>query len=191
MTPGSFRLFVAATPPRGHLEWVRERTLELESRWPEARWAPAENQHVTLKFLGATPPEAVDEIAAACRRAAAAVAPAEVGLGGLGAFPSARRARILWLGLSDPAGVLTALASQLEAALETLGFPPEERSFSPHLTLARFRAPANLAPLPDLAGDPPDPFLLTAFGLWRSHLSPKGARYEPLEEFGLGAADAR
>lgn len=191
MTAASIRLFIAATPPREHLEWVHDETRHLETRWPGARWTPVDNQHVTLKFLGATAPGSVDDVATVCGGVAEGVAPAPIGLGGLGAFPSPRRARVVWLGLSDPAGVLTTLASRLESVLETLGFPSEKRRFSPHLTLARLRDPANLEPLPDLRGEPPGPFLLSTFALWRSHLSPQGARYEVLEEFRLGSANAR
>lgn len=186
MTPGSIRLFVAATPPREHLEWVQEQIAGLEARWPAARWIPRENQHVTLKFLGATAPELIADVTGACRLAASRVGPARIGLGKLGAFPSPRRARVLWLGLHDPAVALVALAAALEAALEPIGFAPEKRSFSPHLTLARFRNPEKLGSLPALEGVPPAPFALSGFGLWRSHLSSRGARYEAVEHFHLG-----
>lgn len=189
MSPDSIRLFVAATPPREHLEWARARTQELHARWPAARWTPVANQHVTVKFLGATPTARLDDVVSACRGAAGGVAPGPIGLEGLGAFPSVRRAKVLWLGLADPDGVLGALARALDPALEPLGFAPERRPFSPHLTVARFRAPEDLRPLPALEDDPPEPVVLAEVALWRSHLSPKGARYEALERLPLGRGD--
>lgn len=186
MSADALRLFAAAAVPREHLQWVAERTQQLRTLWPEARWAPIENQHVTLRFLGSTRLELLGDVRRVCRDAAASVDPTDVELGGLGVFPSVRRARVLWVGVADPAGALTRLAGSLEAGLEPLGFAPEKRSFSPHLTLARFKRPRRLDALPALV-EPPGPFLLDSFGLWRSHLSPRGARYELLDSFPLTA----
>ena len=179
------RLFVAASVPELHRAWVAGRVSDLAERWPEVRWVPSENQHVTLKFLGSTPLDRLEQVTSACKGVAARHRQSTVGLTHLGVFPSLQRARVLWVGLADPAGLLAALAGALDGHLAPLGFEPEKRAFSPHLTIARFRQPTKVASLPPL-GDPPGPFPLRGFDLWRSHLSPKGARYERLQSFGLG-----
>jgi RNA 2',3'-cyclic 3'-phosphodiesterase len=182
----TLRLFFAAGVPFQLLESVQERLTDVKSALPQARWTAPANQHLTCKFLGATPEDRLQEIA----RTGAAVARegrgAAVALSKLGAFPSARRARVLWLGVDDPAGVLTGLAEGLDLALEPLGFAAEARAFTPHLTLARFKSPVKLSSecALDTGGLPP--FEVSELVLWRSHLSPKGARYERLETLPLG-----
>ena len=182
---GKLRLFLAASVPELHRGWVAEQISELSGRWPEARWIPSDNQHVTLKFLGSTPADRLANVVTACKRVAACHRPGSLSLAGLGVFPSPRRARVLWIGLDDPVGLLAALAADLDEALAPLGFEPEQRTFSPHLTIARFRTPTRVGELPSLAPSP-GPFPLLELGLCRSHLSPKGARYERLEALGLG-----
>ncbi|HET7481628.1 MAG TPA: RNA 2',3'-cyclic phosphodiesterase [Actinomycetota bacterium] len=182
------RLFVAAEVPHGHRDEVAARIEELKQRFSGARWTTPDNQHVTLKFLGSTPRELVPEIHDACRSVARDHEPATLALSDVGSFPSARRSRVLWLGLDDPKGLLAGLASDLDRALAPLGFATEERGFTPHLTLCRFKVPVKL---PD--GPPPldvadlAPFEVSELVLFRSYLSPKGARYEALERFGLGS----
>lgn len=180
------RLFVAAGVPPRELAWLADQTVSLRERWPEARWAPIDNQHVTLKFLGSTLLGALDEVVAACAAVAASAEPSEIALSGLGVFPTPRRARVLWAGFDDPRRTLAGLAAGLDDRLGPLGFVAEKRSFTPHLTLARFRAPTRVEDLPPLP--PARPFHLGAFGLWRSHLSPRGARYEQLQSFAFGDA---
>lgn len=184
MTSPNLRLFVAVPVPREQLEWVATATEQLRSSWPQARWVPIENQHVTLKFLGSVAAVVLEDVVVACRGVAGGVAPTSIRLASLGAFPNQRRARVLWAGLEDPGETLTRLTRGLDVALQPLGIEAEKRAFSPHLTLARFKVPQPLGGLPDL-GATPDPFRLEAFCLWRSHLSPKGARYELVEAFGL------
>ncbi|MDP9066820.1 MAG: RNA 2',3'-cyclic phosphodiesterase [Actinomycetota bacterium] len=184
MTSSNLRLFLAAPVPEEQLAWVEEQVEPLRALWPGARWTPRPNQHVTLKFLGSTAPELLDELTAACAEVAAAHSPAALVLSGLGAFPSSRRARVLWVGIEDPAAVLGSLAGALDSALGPLGFASETRRFTAHLTLARFKTPQRLDPLPSVAPAPGE-FTLSAFDLWRSHLSPRGATYERLERFRL------
>lgn len=182
------RLFVAASAPAQQLTWLQQQVLPLHERWPRARWIPLENQHVTLKFLGSTPAPLLGAVREACRSVAATARPTDLRFDGLGVFPGPRKARVLWAGLEDPAGMLVKVAEGLDEALSDLGFEPEKRRFTPHLTLARFRVPVPAGDLPDLADDP-GAFRLGSMGLWRSHLSPRGARYEQLREFAFGHAE--
>ena len=183
------RLFVAASLPADQLEWLEDRGGGLKRTWPQARWTVSANRHLTLKFLGATDAGLLRSIEAACGDAATEREPAEVRLDGLGIFPSPRRARVLWVGLDDPSGLLPSLAGALDRMLAPLGYASEKRRFSPHVTLARFREPVAVGPLPALP-DPPPAFELGSIGLWRSRLSPKGATYELIRDFALGSSGA-
>jgi len=161
------------------------------------RWVAPEQFHYTLKFLGETPPEKVPAITEAARSIAGQHAPLLLTLAGLGAFPNARRPQVLWVGAADGLPLLTRLAESLEKELAEQGFPPENRPFNPHLTLARIKTPAGekaaaqaLAALPD-AQKMVDGFGVIPVGnfvLMRSELRPTGAVYTVLETFTLTAA---
>jgi RNA 2',3'-cyclic 3'-phosphodiesterase len=184
------RLFVAVDVPAQHLQFLADKTAPLREKWP-GRWAPIENQHITLKFLGWVDAAALDRAASICADAAADRSPVSLTLTGLGSFPSRRRMRVLWVGLNDPKGVLVDLAEALERGFESLGFEPEKRDFTPHLTLARFKMPIRLdEQLPDISVTELPEFDVAALRLYRSHLSPRGARYEVVREFPLGRNDA-
>ncbi len=183
------RLFVATEVPREQLEVVDRALAPLRAQLAGARWTPVENQHVTCKFLGSTPASLLADVLEACRSVARAVGPASVRLDGIGGFPSTRRVRVLWVGLDDPAHVLTRIADELDSAFEPLGFAREQRAFTPHLTLARFKVPARFDELPRLR-ELFDPFEVRTLTLFRSRLSPKGARYEVVEECALHGEQA-
>lgn len=186
MSSDQLRLFLAVDVPEDQLAALAARTESLRQRSDGARWTPVESQHVTLKFLGSTPEERVSPLLEAMRAMSARHAPFELRLSELGTFPERGRARVLWAGFDDPAP-LRALAGDLDAALVPLGHEPEGRPFSAHLTLARFKVPASVRGLVDVNLGGIDPFTVSEVGLWRSRLSPGGARYERLGGALLGA----
>jgi 2'-5' RNA ligase len=142
------------------------------------RWLAPEALHFTLQFLGAVEPGRVAALRDVMSEVAGKQAPFEMQLGAAGTFGSARRARLLWLGLARGGEAMTMLAASLHAALSALGFPAEERAFVPHLTVARTREPLDLrATLSAFAGSTP-PMRVEHVVLMRSHLSQAGARYE-------------
>ena len=186
MQPERIRLFVAVSIPRTHLEHVDKEISAFKEKVTNARWTAIENQHVTLKFLGPTPADRLPDVKQVCSMVASGRTRATVRLSGIGAFPSRTRVRVLWVGLDDPESVMTNLAGDLNKALEPLGYAAEARAFTPHLTLARFRIPVPLkGGLPEVDVSGLDPFPIEEMHLFRSHLSPKGARYEILESFPL------
>ena len=132
------RTFVAIFPP---LE-VREKLLRAAGRLRiegEVRWAKPENVHLTLKFLGEVPEESLDNIGGALRKVAERHEDFEIETDGFGAFPSARKARVLWAGVGEGAARLRDLAGDVENALELPGFEKEGRPYAPHITLGRAR----------------------------------------------------
>jgi RNA 2',3'-cyclic 3'-phosphodiesterase len=178
------RLFVAVPVPQDHLVAVDAAVAPLKDKISGARWAPIANQHVTLKFLGATPSDRLPAVEDVITSVARSHAPREVTLEGIGAFPREHRARVIWAGIDDPAGLLGSLAAGLAAGFEPLGYRTEKRAFTPHLTLARLRVPKTVD-LGTLEVDLP-PFVVDHLRLYRSRLHPKGATYEVIRRFELG-----
>lgn len=185
----SLRLFVAVDLPE-EVAAALERAVQ---PWREllgtGRWVPRENWHLTVKFLGRTWPRLMSFVKMACRDVGGSMDPFDVTLSGLGVFPGPGRARVLWAGLDDPAGSLAEIAAQLDAGLSS-EFAPEKRAFTPHLTVARFNPPIPMREHAEsLAatsiGAPS--FVVDRLVMYRSHLSPRGARYEALEHFPLSS----
>lgn len=183
--PGAkpLRLFVAFDVPEPVLDAVAAAEAALRERHPRARWVPRQNRHVTLKFLGSTWPRLVEWLHDAIRAASETADPVRTRVVGLGAFPSPRRARVLWAGLDDPDGSLVRLAAALDDSLAR-EFAPEKRAFTPHLTLARFEPPVTVEELD--AGRVGDPFVVDRIVLYRSHLRRPAPVYEVVETFPLG-----
>lgn len=145
---------------------------------------PVENLHLTFRFVGDIDPVSFDRLLAALAESTLP-APFRIRLGGLGAFPKARKASVLWLDASDPAGGLDQAHSAVEESCETAGLGREERPFRPHVTLSRIRPPVDVRSLIDSTpalglSSPVDELVVL-----RSHLGGAGTRYEPVERFPL------
>jgi 2'-5' RNA ligase len=166
---------------------------------PEARWVKPESLHVTLKFLGEQSDTQLDQINAALETLRASAL--EIRFRGHGFFPTAKSARVLWIGM-DASTQLAALATGVDEKMGGLGIPKEDRAFSPHLTLARGAGASGsprgrkedgpnrvfhhlqdkLAALPALEFGT---MTARAFFLFQSQLSPKGSKYTKLARFEL------
>ncbi len=155
------------------------------------RWVSAGNIHLTLKFLGDTPLDKIEPLKRSIESEAARHAAFELQVGGLGAFPNPRRPRVIWVGVKAPEE-LADLVNGVEKATGPLGFPTEERPFSPHLTLGRVSQHATNEEVGALAE------LLTKthmeslgisrvdkIHLFRSDLRPTGAVYTSLFQANL------
>ena len=155
------------------------------------RWAPAENLHLTLKFLGDVEEAQVVAIRSALREALAGTAGFGVTARGLGVFPNARRPRVLWIGLAAPE--LAQVAGRVDRALEPLGVERAATRFRPHATIGRWRRPEPGAvrlgeELTRWRDREFGEFRMDAVTLFQSTLRPAGATYSPLEVFRLEAA---
>jgi 2'-5' RNA ligase len=152
-------------------------------------WVARDNLHLTLKFLGGVEADRLERIATALAAAAAVSQPFDLEIRELGAFPTPERARVVWAGVGAGAEAAAALVSRIDAALGPLGFPPEARAFSAHVTLGRVR---TSRPSPVLAETLRAGVLgrqrVTAASLMRSDLSPRGARYTELARLPLDGA---
>ena len=179
------RLFVAVDLPDAIKAIAAQAKTILESRVSGVRWVEPNNVHLTLKFLGNCPDEQIDQIKNALDEAVAPLSSFACVSGGLGAFPSLRRARVLWLGI-EAKPELAELSKAVEGSLEGLGFQAEKRAFSPHITLARLKSPRPVdLSVAESTINTKHGFAVGAVTLFASHLSPKGPTYEGLADVKL------
>ena len=167
----SLRLFVAVDLPGGVKEGIRG----LQDGLPGARWTPVDQLHLTLRFIGATGRsqfERIKEVLAAVR-----CPPFPLKVRGVGRFPPGGFPRILWVGVAE-AETLAPLHREVERALDGAGLEPDDRRFSPHITVARIKEPhraAVVAWLERHGGFVAPPFPVHEFHLYSSVLSAAGA----------------
>ena len=153
----------------------------------ELSWTKPEHMHLTLAFLGEQPPEALERMYAAAEPCGG-LKPFEATLAGAGAFPNARRARVLWLGITEGASQLIELATRLCSGLQAAAFELETRPFRPHLTVARVKRGNERDAERALRAVAPGEVARFHVGrllLMKSELSPKGARHEEVRAFPL------
>lgn len=165
------RLFVAIDLP----EKVKEEVAGLAGSLPGGRWVPMEQLHLTLRFIGEVDEAQFQEIKSALTLVEGRAFP--LALKGVGHFPSGKHPRVLWIGL-EANELLPELYQRVESALAAAGISPEERRFSPHITIARLKeTPATAVAAfeerhaPFQAG----PFPVAEFHLYSSALTREGA----------------
>jgi 2'-5' RNA ligase len=191
------RAFVAIELPDSLIQVVLDliETLQDLPGSRQLRWVKPQALHLTLVFLGDVDFEIVPDISVALRTCALNQASFEIALAQPGAFPSWERARILHLGVADPSHQVSELQRSISKALEPLGFKPEKRRFTPHITLARVRNKADRDELATFAERAQQGRLtgdfsweVVDFHLVRSELLPEGPKYSLLQSFKFGAS---
>ncbi len=176
------RTFIALELSDGLKEGILALTDELRGRGVRASWARRATLHLTLKFLGDVEESELSEVVGAVARASSRVSSFVFETRSLGAFPSARRPKVLWLGI-EPVDELFALHEAVESELAELGFPREKRRFHPHVTLARIRDPRaeSVQETLDELVAPKERVEVLEVRVMRSTLSPGGAIHELVE----------
>jgi 2'-5' RNA ligase len=164
---------------------------ELKPRLPSARFVAGSNLHFTLRFLGEADPGRVHALAGALRAALSVIPAFTLQIKGCGAFPSARRPRILWLSVENPPRSLFEAQRAVERVVRDAGFSPEERPFEPHLTIARFRGAARSleSVLASVRDRELGPNAIDEVVVYESRLSPRGSTYVPLHRLPLALSD--
>ena len=157
----------------------------------QATWVRESALHVTLKFLGEIPPQQVESIVSCMEEASRACPTFSLTLGGIGVFPPRTQPRVLWVGVQEGSQRLVQCQEALEASLTRAGFDPEERPFSPHLTLARVKRVERRddfdACLRSHSDDTFGRLAVTHLALLESQLHPSGARYAILASVPLAS----
>lgn len=186
------RLFVSIPLSRDVRRALSDVQSQLRRRLGEGpRWVRPDGSHLTIKFLGNTPHDKVEQVKEAISSTCRDRSPFAVSTAQLGSFGSPRRPTVIWLGLNGDMAPLRDLHKQLEDRLEELGWTKENRRFSPHLTLARMpqRISGGLSSrLPAAISEVRMPLVslrVTHINLMRSVLQPDGARYTDIATFPL------
>jgi len=183
------RVFMAMALPTALQHTLAEIQAVLQPIQFPWRWVTPEQIHLTLKFLGNVPAEQVAMMAQAMTHATQEQPALPLRAQSLGCFPHPSRPRVLWVGLVDPSQALAHLHARLTAAFIPVGFPPEDRPWHPHLTLARAQHRGPCKPLVPILqayhnrqfGE----FLFTQLHLFQSQLERGGARYSILHSVTL------
>ena len=192
--PEQIRSFIAIELPeeaRKGLARLRRELERDEQRF--VKWVDPGGIHLTLKFLGNIPSKRVTEITEAMRKAVQGLSPFLLEISGLGAFPSLKQPRVVWVGVGGELDKLSTLQQNIDCALAALGFAREERPFVPHLTVARVREGASASErgrFGEIVGSAVFEgryrVEVEAIKLMRSQLTPAGAIYTCLSLIGLG-----
>ena len=184
------RSFIAIEVPRGLKSRLEEVQRELRRTEADVKWVRPEAIHLTLKFLGSIRQEDVGKISGAVAPVIAGWTPFEIRIQGMGGFPNLRNPRVVWVGVDRGKESLVSLQQEIERKMAELSFPPENRSFSPHLTLGRVRSSRGRAHLTQAVESRKGLELGIFQGreviLFRSELKPSGAVYTKLKEFPMG-----
>ena len=160
---------------------------DLKRTEADCKWVRPEGIHLTLKFLGEVSSALLEKIGAAVEPAVAVRPSFAMRIRGLGTFPSGRNPRVIWAGIDQGADDLCELQKAVEEKTAELGFPPEGRPFSPHLTLGRLRSPRGRDALLRTLTEKKDleigVFQAATVILFKSELKPSGAVYTKLRIF--------
>jgi 2'-5' RNA ligase len=185
------RLFLAVFPPAEVQRAAFGLIEALRRPGDGVSWVKPENLHYTLRFLGEVGDDGAQRAAEAATEAAAKSREFPAALGGLGAFPDPRRARVIWVGMSEGDEALVALAGELDRALAKRGFGAPDKPFSAHLTLGRVRESRRdwtAALAEPVAADPAVRFTVDRIGVVESQLSPRGSIYTVRSEVAMVVA---
>ena len=157
----------------------------------KVRWARPEQIHLTLRFFGNVPDNALTELVSVFGKVVAKHPPMNLSLGGVGAFPSPKRARVMWAGLTGDIEQLAALQSEINEATARFGQAPEDRPFHPHLTIGRTRERSHVSRLAETTGSvriAEAAWKADSVHLMQSTLSSGGPKYECLAKLVLSPA---
>ena len=162
------------------------------SKQPWVKWVDSNSIHLTLKFLGNIATDRISQITWAMEEAAQGISPFHLEVSDLGVFPNLRRVQVVWVGISGEMDKLSQLQQHLESNLARLGFAPESRPFTPHLTLARLRDRASLDErqrfgqlIASTRFEAAYTIIVEAISLMRSQLTREGAIYSRISSVKL------
>ncbi len=178
----SIRTFLAIQIPDRILMAIKEEQETWKALGPGPRWVKPQLMHITLKFLGEISQSKVQEVIQVTQECVKGYKGFSLSLENKGVFPNFRRPRVFWIGVAGQIIPLATLHKELDNRLSVLGFPPEEREFRPHLTVARIKGPLRQGILTGFLSQELrlGSFEVSEVVVFKSVLSPKGPSYVPL-----------
>lgn len=188
MNAETFRLFIAVELNPAVQEAIGLIQDQLKKSGADVKWVRFKDIHLTLKFLGDTPVDKIDAIAAVLQEATSLVKSFTMEIKELGAFPKISSPRVIWLGLEAGKDQAKQIATTLEEKLEPLGIKREEREFAAHVTIGRTRSSQNSFALSKVMKEfkpAPSTQEVDHIALIKSTLTPQGPVYEVLRRADL------
>ncbi len=183
------RLFIAIELSKQQKEEVLKLQQKLKGFLEGVSWVKPEGMHLTLKFLGDTEPDLIDNIKKAMDNSVVSVNQFKLAIGYSGVFPSVHKARVMWIGVREGETALKHLAQNLDINLSSYGFKPEKRSYKPHLTIGRIRRPIPVHLIKRFIEQENSFYTSSSIAeeivLFESQLTPKGSIYTVLYKNGL------
>jgi 2'-5' RNA ligase len=190
----SLRTFIAVELPHSVQSAIAAEQARVQAHLRQAgapdglRWTAPGNIHLTLRFLGETTPAQSAALIQALGQVAPKWPTLRLAVGKLGCFPTLRAPRVVWLGVNGDLGQLAKMQTEVESLVQAVGFPAEERAFSPHLTVARARREASRPNLQQTgqalasyrAAESLARFAVDHLVYFQSELRPGGSVYTPL-----------
>lgn len=177
------RLFAGIPLPEQIREAIDRVIRDWKAEVSGIKYVERENLHITLKFIG----EVEEQKAERIKELLGMVSfnPIEVELEGVGAFPSADRPRVVWIGVKKGFNEIAALSRQIDELLAWEGIPQEMKAFHPHVTIGRVRrySPAIKSKMEKYAGRSFGSFTVDRFVLYKSTLTPRGPIYDRLQTY--------
>jgi 2'-5' RNA ligase len=175
-------------------EVIRERVAEVQEQLratqAKVKWVEPANFHFTLRFIGEVPDQEVEEFAKVAEGTWGSRTPQDVLVRGVGVFTQLRRPRVIWVGVHQGGELISQLHEELSARLAHTYGGPEEKSFTPHLTIGRVKALRPDNRLTDAISEMSDVevgvFRPDRFVLYQSRLARSGASYRVLRTYGAG-----
>ena len=186
------RTFIAIELPELIKTILGEIQKELRKTGAHISWTKPANIHLTLKFLGDLDEKRVELLLQTTCQSVAEAKPFVLTTGDLGFFPNQKRPRVMWIGLGGDIPAITDLQEKLDRDLAAVGFPADDKPFSPHLTIGRFRTSKNINSLCNKISEidfGAIQFVVDHITVMRSQLDPAGAIYTPLEKCPLSSFD--
>jgi RNA 2',3'-cyclic 3'-phosphodiesterase len=191
MSASNLRLFVAVDIPEEIREVISCAVQNLKGEVEGARWVKSQNLHLTLKFIGNFEEDRLDRLISEIYKVTERSMRFTTALGGCGAFPSTKKARVIWIGMTNGDDEAGTIARKIDKRLERLGIEREGRPFRSHLTLARLKQPRDCTSQLEnldsgLKGLPKMSFDVGEITLYQSDLGPQGPTYNSLRRLSLG-----
>ncbi|MBC8346696.1 MAG: RNA 2',3'-cyclic phosphodiesterase [Candidatus Marinimicrobia bacterium] len=183
------RTFIAIPVPESVFNLQGNLKETILEKTGKVRWVRQDQLHLTIKFVGDTPDESIDEVRGVMQKVADQITPFDLSIQKTGCFPKIERPRVMWIGLEGALDQLNQLVEMVHNGLHPLGFPREEKNFHPHITLARAKYPQKNAP--DISSFlntsyDPIPFQIEKFQFISSELFPNGPVYTILSTHFFG-----
>ncbi len=179
------RTFVAIELPRELTSQIDQLQAVLRKTGADVSWVKSQNVHITLKFLGEVKEEKIEDVYQVTELSVKGIRKFQVNLQGLGGFPNLKRPRVIWIGVEKGKEVLAELYPKVEEEFSKIGFPKENRDFTPHLTIGRVKSLKNLDRLAseiNKTSFQTEEFEIKEVVVMKSTLLPTGAVYTPLKK---------